>query len=270
LQPADALDEAMPAGGSAIEHRSRGLEWDFTALAATYDFRPDYCASLIHDVLDASGLQPDGWGLDVGAGTGKLTAHLCARGLNVVAVEPNARMRAIGMAKNETRGARWIAARGEALPVADRSMDLISFGSSFNVVRTTAALNECARVLRVDGVWLAVYNHRDLDDPLQKSIESIIHRHIPSFEYGPRRTSPIEELSSHGAFRSFQSSERRFVAEVVAEQWMLAWRSHATLQRQAGTSLSVILGQIGNAIGSAAALSIPYVTRAWVARRSDA
>lgn len=260
----------MPLDTNATRPRPIPLAWDFTTLADTYDFRPDYCASLIRDVLAAMRLRNGERALDIGAGTGKLTAHLCAHGLEVTALEPNARMRGIAMTKEVARAARWIAAYGEALPVADASVGLVTFGSSFNVVRTAVALDECARVLRPGGYWLAVYNHRDLDDPLQRLVEGIIHRHIPAFEYGRRRASPAADLSAHGAFGSLASNERRFAALVPAEDWMLAWHSHATLQRQAGDRLPGILAEIHRALGSAVTLSIPYTTRAWIARRAPA
>jgi ubiquinone/menaquinone biosynthesis C-methylase UbiE len=260
----------MPLDTNAAQPRPVRLAWDFTTLADTYDFRPDYCASLIHDVLDAMRLRDGDRALDIGAGTGKLTARLCAHGLDVTALEPNERMRGIALAKEVAQAARWIAAYGEALPVADASVGLVTFGSSFNVVRTAVALDECARVLRPGGYWLAVYNHRDLDDPLQRSVEAIIHRHIPGFEYGRRRASPAADLSAHGAFGSFASNERRFVAQVPADDWMRAWHSQATLQRQAGDRLPGILAEIRRAVESEVMLSIPYTTRAWIARRAPA
>lgn len=242
--------------------------WDFTALADTYDFRPDYCRDLIHDLLAGMPLCGGDRVLDVGAGTGKLAAHLCAHGLDVIALEPNPRMRALALVKPALRSVRWIAGRGEALPLADECFDAVTFGSSFNVVRASVALDECARVVRPGGFWLAVYNHRDLDDPLQRSVEAIIRRHIPGFDYGRRRSSPVAELEAHGAFASFAASERSFVVEVAAEEWMLAWHSHATLQRQAGHRLPAILAEIRSLIDSATTLSIPYMTRAWTARRT--
>ncbi len=263
-------DRSAEAKAQRTAARPSELPWDFTTLAATYDYRPDYCASLIHDLFVAMRLPRGERVLDVGAGTGKLTVHLCAHGFDVLAMEPNARMRAIGLTKQSLSRARWVAGRGEALPVTAMSVGLVSFGSSFNVVNTSTALDECARVLRPGGFWLAVYNHRDLDDPLQRAVEDVIHRHIPGFDYGRRRASPAGELSAHGAFDDFASNERRFVATISTHDWMQAWCSHATLQRQAGDRLPGILAEIHALVSAQTTLQVPYSTRAWTARRAVA
>ena len=255
------LDDAEPQRAVAE------CPWDFTALADTYDFRPDYSADLIRDVLRRLQPLPGDRAIDVGAGTGKLTAHLCANGFDVIAVEPNPKMRARGRANPNARAARWTAARGEALPIPARTAAIVAFGSSFNVVEPRVALDECARVLMPRGAWFAVYNHRDLDDPMQREVEAIIHRHVPDFDYGRRRRSPEADVISHGAFCRFESDARRFVAQVKSEEWMLAWSSHATLQRQAGSRLPAVLADIRRAIGDTPVLAIPYATRAWSARR---
>ena len=241
--------------------------WDFTELADTYDFRPHYDASIVHDTLDRLQLAHGDRAIDVGAGTGKLTSLLCGHGLDVIAVEPNARMRARGMANPAAQGARWIASRGETLPIVASSAAIVTFGSSFNVVQPRDALDECARVLRHGGAWFATYNHRDLHDPLQREIEAIIQRQIPAYDYGRRRRSPEPDVMAHGAFAAFASDSRRFIARVRADEWMLAWSSHATLQRQAGAHLPAVLMDIARAIGEAEVLEVPYTTHVWTATR---
>jgi hypothetical protein len=48
---------------------------------------------------------------------------------------------------------------------------------------------------------------------------------------------------------------------------MMAWQSHATLQRQAGTRLPYILQDIRSLVATSSALRIPYFTRLWTAQR---
>ena len=70
----------------------------FTDVAGVYERgRPEYPAEVVGRVVDELGVARDGSPgrvLDLGAGTGKLTRPLLAAGLDVVAVEPLARMRA--------------------------------------------------------------------------------------------------------------------------------------------------------------------------------
>jgi len=241
--------------------------WDYTPLASTYDHRPDYSASLVKEVLHALGLRRGTTVAEVGAGTGKLTTLLLDQGLSVLAMEPNASMRGVALAKPALAQASWVAARGESLPLCEASVQMVAYGSSFNVIPARAALDECARVLQDDGVWLAMWNHRDLGDPMQKALEQLIRSYIPAYDYGRRRAAPDADIVAHGAFGAPQSADRRFTVEVRTDDWMTAWRSHATLSRQAGERLPEILRAMADLVGTAKSLIVPYRTSLWFARR---
>lgn len=247
---------------------SHALEWDYTRLADAYDRRADYHPGLVTRAVKAMRINPGTLALEVGAGTGKLTGLLCSHGLNVVASEPNARMREIALGKPALRSAaRWIACRGEALPIRGGTAGLVAYGSSFNVLPAQFALDECARVLAPGGYWMAIWNHRDLDDPLQQDVESLIRGYLPNYDYGRRRESPASEVSAHGAFDSINAEAQRFIVEVLADDWMEAWQSHATLERQAGPEMSRILADLRSLLGTSKVLQVPYITRLWTARR---
>jgi len=47
---------------------------------------------------------------------------------------------------------------------------------------------------------------------------------------------------------------------------MDAWRSHATLQRQAGAAFPVIVSGIEAALKGRSKVDVPYTTRVWCAR----
>lgn len=244
------------------------LAWDYTRLAEAYDRRADYHAGLVARTIDNMDLAPGTLALEVGAGTGKLTGLLCRPGLEVIATEPNARMRDIALGKPTLRtGIRWMACRGEALPLRTASAGLVAYGSSFNVLPVRAALDECARVLAPGGYWMALWNHRDLDDALQCEVEALIRRHLPAYDYGRRRESPEPDVAAHGAFDAVRAHAQRFVIEIPATDWLQAWQSHATLERQAGSALPHILEDIRSLVGDTQALQVPYITRVWTARR---
>ncbi len=245
------------------------LEWNYTDLAAAYDHRPDYHAGLVRHLLSDFELAQGDTVLDVGAGTGKLTGLLADSGATVVACEPNAEMLRRGADKGH-RNASWVRAVGESLPIRTTSIALVCFGSSFNVLPAGAALDESARVLQGNGHWLALWNHRDLDDSLQREVEEIIRRHVPAYDYGRRRVDPSHDVAMHASFEVVRAHEQRFVVDVAATDWIAAWQSHATLQRQAGAVLPRILAEVHALIDGAGTLSVPYFTRAWTARRAHA
>ncbi len=95
--------------------------------------------------------------LDVACGTGDLGFSLAAifPALNVIGVDPSARMLAIAETRATARGIHRVTFHlGEmaALPAETSSIDVITAGYGFrNVPDLEAAVRECARVLRPGG-----------------------------------------------------------------------------------------------------------------------
>ncbi|MEQ1569921.1 MAG: methyltransferase domain-containing protein [Myxococcota bacterium] len=119
----------------------------FTATVAQYQrHRPDYPPGLF-DWLDS---QVRGRiAVDLGSGTGILTRMLAERGWDVTGVEPNAAMRA---SADNAGGARYVDGSAEALPLPDRSADLVIGAQAFHWFDLDRALPEIDRV----GTELAV------------------------------------------------------------------------------------------------------------------
>jgi ubiquinone/menaquinone biosynthesis C-methylase UbiE len=91
--------------------------------------------------------------VDLAAGTGLFTRALRRRVTEVIAVEPDDRMRAVLAAKSPD--VRAVAGRGEAIPLPDASADALFVASAWHWLDPDLAVPEIARVLR-DGGRLAV------------------------------------------------------------------------------------------------------------------
>lgn len=245
-------------------------EWDYTALAQAYLKRADYAPEAIDQLLRLTGVSAGDRVCDVGAGAAHLTLPLLDRGLTVVAVEPNDAMRANGAARTAGRNVEWIDGTGEHTGRSDREFALVTFGSSFNVTDRPAALKESARILRPQGWFACLWNHRDVDDPLQQKIEQAIRARIPQYEYGTRRDDQEAVISASGLFGPVSRIEGVIVHRQRIDDCLEAWRSHATLRRQAGSDeqfrrivadIEMILARSGGA-----AIDVPYTTRVWAAQ----
>lgn len=246
------------------------LAWDYTAFAAAYVKRPPYARAALERLLAVAALAPGEAVCDVGAGDGRASLALLERGLRVTAIEPNPAMRRIGVARTRERaGVHWVASYGEATPLAGATFGLVSFGSSFNVVDRALALPEAARILRPGG-WIACFfQYRCLEDPLQGRIESEIRRWLPRYRPGERREDQRGSIDRSRLFGAVRRFEERSVETVDREDWLDAWRAHATLARQAGSCLDLVLQRIREVVQAAAGprLEVPYLTRVWMARR---
>jgi SAM-dependent methyltransferase len=243
----------------------KSLLWDYTSLAHTYQGRPPYADTVIDEIVALADLAPGDRVCDIGAGTGHLSVHLLGRGLAVDAVEPNAAMRGVGRERLADAPVQWFEAQAEETGRPDRAYPLVTFGSSFNVVEPRAALAEVARILARPG-WVALmWNHRDLDDPLQMRIEAAIASRIPGYDYGARRRDPSPDIEASGLFHAPRRLEATVHHEVDADEWVEAWSSHATLARQAGAQLERIIDEIGALVAEAGPrITVPYTTRCWV------
>lgn len=137
--------------------------WDYTKHAKFYEYRPNYAPASI-DMLTFLVKQSSNTATpkvaDIGAGTGNLSIMLLERGCNVVAVEPNDAMRAIGIDRTkewvQKEQIEWVRASGVDSTLASGEFDWVTFGSSFNVMDRHSALIEAHRLLRGGGGYSLV------------------------------------------------------------------------------------------------------------------
>jgi ubiquinone/menaquinone biosynthesis C-methylase UbiE len=247
-------------------------DWDYTTLADAYVSRPPYSEQGLADLFAIAGLAPGAAVCDIGAGAGHLTIPLARAGFTVTAVEPNDAMRSNGVRlTRDFPKVQWVEAGGEATGLPAGSFDFVTFGSSFNVLNRGAALQETHRLLK-SGRWFAcLWNHRRLDDPIQARIEEIIKEAIPQYDHGTRREDQTDIIKSSGLFTDVRTVFRDFTFVQPAAEVIKAWSSHATLARQAGDCFQTIVERIAHYLKSLGKdeITIPYTTRAWIARRKD-
>ena len=106
-------------------------------------------------------LVPPGCGVavDVGAGTGLFTRTLVGRAAQVIAVEPDERMRTVLAARSP--GVRAVQGRGESIPLPDASADAVFVSSAWHWMDHERAVPEIGRVLRDGGRFGLVWTSRD-------------------------------------------------------------------------------------------------------------
>jgi SAM-dependent methyltransferase len=97
--------------------------------------------------------------VDLGAGTGALTRLLVGRAEEVVAVEPDDRMREVLI--ESVPGVRAVAGRGESIPLPDASADAVLASSSWHWMDTVPTLLEVGRVLVPGGTLAAMWSGPD-------------------------------------------------------------------------------------------------------------
>ena len=243
--------------------------WDYTKLAEAYLKRPDYAPSAIDKMFQKANLKKGDLACDVGAGVAHLTLELFNRGLNVTAVEPNNAMRKNGIKRTQNLNIEWFEGMGENTGRENSKFDIVTFGSSFNVCNRQLALTETLRILKPSGWFACMWNHRDIEsNTIQNEVEKIIKKNIKGYGYGTRRENQTEEIKKNKLFGDVIYIEGKVTYNQSIKEQIEAWKSHATLERQAGDKFYKVINEIQEYFLSLQKdfIEIDYTTRLWMAK----
>jgi SAM-dependent methyltransferase len=238
---------------SAAHERRR---CSFGPAAEAYErFRPAYPVEAVGWVTGKAPRRV----LDVGAGTGKLTRELVAAGHEVVAVEPDAAMRAAFASR--LPDVEVLPGSAEALPLPDSSVDVVVAAQAFHWFDLDRALPEAARVLRPGGTFGVLANLRDESVAWVAELGRVLHGEDGT-GYSHEGDAPESFGSFFGAVEraQFRQVQDLDVAGLVG---LAASRSYAlTLPDAERKALLVDVEALAKraAGGSGGRLGLPYVT----------
>ena len=155
--------------------------FDGAAAAALYDAaRPGYPAEAIEWALPGLARVI----LDLGAGTGKLTAALAAPGRRIIAVDPAGAM--LDRLREAHPQAETRIGTAERTGLAASIVDAVVVGAAFHWFSRPAADAEIARVLRPAGPAALLWNPLDPEQALFAPFADVRRRHgLPAAEYDP-------------------------------------------------------------------------------------
>ena len=132
----------------------------FGAAAAAYaEHRPGYAEAAVRWALDPVRARQPLRVIDLGAGTGKLTAVLAGLGAEVTAVEPDPAM--LAELRPRLPSVRSLAGSAEDIPLSDGGADAVLAGQALHWFDLGRAMPEIARVLVPGGVFAALWNVDD-------------------------------------------------------------------------------------------------------------
>src|SRR5436190_5276313 len=129
--------------------------FDFRRQAALYArFRRDY-TDAVYDAIEArTGRGAGRAAVDLGCGTGFVTASLARRGWQPVGIDLSAPM--LAAARRGLPDAALVRGRGEVLPLRSEVACLVTVGTAFHWMAPAPTIAEVARVLGPGG-WMAVF-----------------------------------------------------------------------------------------------------------------
>lgn len=181
----------------------------FAGRALDYDrYRPRYSGATINAILDGFTAPVVA---DVGAGTGIASRALRDAGARVIAVEPNAEMRALIVAE-PALDVRIGSA--ERTGLGDAAVDIVTVFQAFHWFDALRALDEFARILKPGGRLAIVYPAPLLDDVPSAAWQELVSRHGEAALVQSLTTVPsTARVQEDARFRDF----RRLVFETDQE-----------------------------------------------------
>jgi SAM-dependent methyltransferase len=198
--------------------------------------------------------------LELGAGTGRLTAALAAHAHQVLATDPLPEMLAhLRRALPEIPAAQAVA---ERIPLPDHSVDVVVSAQAYHWFDPDKALPEIARVLRPGGAVALVWNERDERIPWVRRLGAALP--------GPEQNSdPTHDLIGSGlfgyveraTFRLWQRLDRDRLHDLVRS------RSHVAVLDEARRAevleqVDALYDEYGR---GADGMLLPYLTRCFKA-----
>jgi len=202
--------------------------------------------------------------LELGAGTGKLTAELVALGHDVHATDPDAKMLAV--LGQRVPQARTTVASAEELPAGDRSVDVVVAAQAFHWFDHEVALPEIARVLKPGGALALVWNRRDSRIPWVRRLGALIGTQ-------DQLADPTEVLAVSGLFEPpesetsmyWQDINRDTLVDLVSSRSNIAVLDEATREAKLAEVVA-FYDDFGRGYDG---MVLPYVTSCFRARVID-
>jgi SAM-dependent methyltransferase len=228
------------------------LSLSFGSAASAYERgRPSYPPEAI-DWLLPPGAQTV---LDLGAGTGKLTARLVERGLDVVAVDPIAEM--LEVLSGSLPDTPALLGTAEEIPLADNSVDAVLVAQAWHWVDPKRAVPEAARVLRPGGRLGLVWNTRDERLGWVKDLGRIIGHERDPFTHQVPLPAPFEHVERHQVEWTNYLTPQAVIDLVASRSYCITSPTevrHRTLERVRE------LLTTHPALAHSTGLAMPYVT----------
>jgi SAM-dependent methyltransferase len=238
----------------------------FGAHAAEYDLaRPEWPVEV------ARWFVPEDAALviELGAGTGKLTRAVGALGVRVVAVEPDARMRAVLLRD----GLEGVEGSAEEVPMGDGEADAVVAGSAMHWFDLDRALPEFHRVLRPGGRLGFGWNGRDSRDPTVARMNEAIYSRAPDRTHWRERGWEAEVTVAGGLFADVEHAIFEHVHELPRQALDAHLWSYATIASLPEPERTAVFADVAEILDSdpevsdGTRLRLPFAVNAYRAKR---
>jgi SAM-dependent methyltransferase len=231
-------------------------------------YRPTYPTAAIDAILAGLGEPSQLTAADIGAGTGIASRLLAEKGVRVLAIEPNAKMR---QAATSHPLIEFREGTSEVTNLSKSSVNLVTCFQSFHWFNPVLALPEFRRILQPSGKLAVVWNLRDRTDPLTLAYTQIV-KTASNNHPAEKRDRSIEPLLTSSDFTDIQIYD--FVhKQDVDLQGLIGRAQSASYIPKSGPKLQQIISDLTELYqsycGNNSFVSLVYKTRVYLADTSN-
>jgi SAM-dependent methyltransferase len=229
----------------------------FGAQAAAYAIgRPGYPEAALSWIVPSGARRV----LDLAAGTGVLTRQLLPMGLDVVAIEPAAEMRA-----HVPSAAEVLEGSAESIPLDDESVDAVVVGTAFHWFDGPTAMAEIRRVLRPGGAVGLLWNMLDDSVDWVWRFADIMQAEARASALDPNQAPPYADVAG------MSPPERRTVAhrETYDIDRLLAYVQSWSQTILMSDSDRVALLEAVREVAPTGSFDLPLVCEVWRGERDS-
>ncbi|BDD84600.1 hypothetical protein TPB0596_43630 [Tsukamurella pulmonis] len=226
-------------------HEDRRRALSFGAIAEDYDrLRPRYADVTVDAITTGAGTA-----VDVGAGTGILARQLRERGVEVLAVEPDAAMAEVARAS----GVPAEVATFEDWDAQGRTFDLVTFGQSWHWVDAETAIPRLADLLAPGGRVVLLWNKlrpcRPSNDALRAASEDYVNVEAAGAGTAHDQLFAMAQLRRRFEEAGFVVTEREdgWVETQPKERWLdlvFTYSGHSPLPDDRRVALRAALAEV--------------------------
>lgn len=264
------------SGGAAGERDKATV---FGEVAELYDrARPGYPDALLDEMIAFAPELPRV--LEVGAGTGKATVLLAARGLEVLALEPSVQMAAVARRQCARFPRVEITVSGfENWTAEPEAFQLVVSAQAWHWIAAEVRYPKAREVLTPGGV-LAVFWNRPLweDAALRAALDDVYEHCAPELNARepslPGLTQPrvdeerATEIETSGFFGPVTRCSYRWSKSYTADEYLALLQTQSDHRMLAADKRARLLGGVAGIIErSGGSIAVDYETRLYLARR---
>jgi SAM-dependent methyltransferase len=235
--------------------------------------RPGYPDALYEDLIAL--VDPAKRTLEAGAGTGKATAELARRGLEVIALEPDQ-----AMAEIASQACKGLSVEVREISFEDwdgqhESFDLVVAAQAWHWIDGDRGPAVARRALRRGGVLAAWWNQAgDWNGPVREALDAVYRRYAPDLA-GSVVNSSVHPLRSDSltldGFELMEPRTYNWMQQYSAVSYCELLQTHSDHRMLPAEQLNELLRAVSEAIEevSGGEINYAYRTDLLTARRTD-